>query len=123
MSESENVAQPITLSSMLEGRLEEMFQREVERVTSNINDPNTDPEAKRTITLTIDIFPIADGGSCVVKAGVTSKLPGIEKKQGSLVFYKGKAYAYDNKQTQLFGLEKEPENVMTMKSAAESGEK
>lgn len=64
----------ITLSTMKEGGVEEQFQTALLQVLRNIEDPNTDPKAKRTITVKIEITPTPDRGLLMVDAAVTSKL-------------------------------------------------
>jgi len=45
----------VNLSELNEGSLQERFNYEVARVAQNVMDPNTDPDKKRKITLTLTI--------------------------------------------------------------------
>jgi hypothetical protein len=45
------------LDELMDGAVTERFNVEMDRVMRNIYDPNTDPEAKRQITITITIEP------------------------------------------------------------------
>jgi hypothetical protein len=47
----------LTLNNLAEGAAEELFQHELSRVLENILDPNTEPEAKRQITLKVTFAP------------------------------------------------------------------
>ncbi len=47
----------VTLSSLCDGAVEEMFQAELQKVMKNIADPNTAPAAVREIRLSIQIRP------------------------------------------------------------------
>ena len=52
------VKNKVLLSELNEGALQERFDFELEQVTKNILDPNTDPDKKRKIT--IDITALSD---------------------------------------------------------------
>jgi hypothetical protein len=65
----------VTLSGLADGGLEERFQRELMKVNANIKDPNTKPDAKRTITIKIELKPeSADRQVNVVRTTVSSTL-------------------------------------------------
>lgn len=64
----------MTLGDIGDGALEVRFQRELQRVVENIDDPNTGEEA-REITIKVRCKPIDDRREQVaVEATVTSKL-------------------------------------------------
>ncbi|WZL82658.1 hypothetical protein QBE53_05980 [Vallitaleaceae bacterium 9-2] len=47
----------ITLETLAGGALAEQFDEEMKKVLENINDPNTDPNAKRSITIKVTLKP------------------------------------------------------------------
>ena len=47
--------QHVTLTGVMDGAAEELFQQALSRVLENIDDPNTAPKAKRSITLTLSV--------------------------------------------------------------------
>lgn len=64
----------VDLQSLNNGALQDLFSEELEKVLENIADPNTGPEATRSITLKVDIKPQKDRLSAVTKVSVTSKM-------------------------------------------------
>jgi hypothetical protein len=50
-----NTENEIKLDELAGGAVHEKFNREMKRVLANIMDPNTDPEKKRKITITLTI--------------------------------------------------------------------
>ena len=64
----------ILLSELNEGALQERFDFELEQVTKNIMDPNTDPEKKRKITIDITILSDEYRDGLVFDGQVKSKL-------------------------------------------------
>lgn len=64
----------VTLASLAGGAALERFQLELERVLSNIADPNTDATAKREITLKFRITPDRDRYSASVDILTSAKL-------------------------------------------------
>lgn len=50
----------VTLSTIAGGAAPELFDHAMRRVLDNIGDVNTEPKAKRTITLTVEITPDED---------------------------------------------------------------
>lgn len=62
------------LDSLMDGALNERFNIEWARLLGNVFDPNTDPKAKRSITVTIEVVPEEDRTSGSFKGRVTSKL-------------------------------------------------
>ena len=64
----------ILLSDLNEGALQERFDFELEQVTKNIMDPNTDPEKKRKITIDITILSDEYRDGLVFDGQVKSKL-------------------------------------------------
>lgn len=69
---------PVTLETIAGGAVVELFQAELARVLENMADINTDPEAKRTITLSVEFKPEGvKRDNADVKVKCTSKLAGI----------------------------------------------
>lgn len=84
----------LSLQSVGDGVAEELFQNALERVLANIDDLNTEAEAKRSIVLTISFEPSEDRrGSkvfvnCAMKLAGTrphSSFVGIGRNEGELV--------------------------------------
>lgn len=64
----------VTLAALNDGAAEQLFAREFERTLENIADPNTDPEAKRTITLKIEITADPERRNAEIIISANSKL-------------------------------------------------
>lgn len=62
------------LDELMDGALTERFNREMERVLSNVFDPNTDAKAKRQIQIVIDIAPNERRDAADFKVDVKSKI-------------------------------------------------
>lgn len=69
--------QGVTLDTIGGGALAELFAAELTRVLANIADPNTDPEIKRAIGITVSFKPNRERDVADVKLTCTSKLAGI----------------------------------------------
>lgn len=80
--------EPITLSTLGGGAVEELFQEELERVLRNIADPNTEPEALREITLKVKVRPNKDRSVGDLQVVPSSKL--APNKTFSSVVYMGR---------------------------------
>lgn len=102
--------QSVTLETIGGGALSELFAAELARILGNIADPNTDPEAKRAITIVATFKPNRDRDLANVELSCTSKLSGIVsvstrlfvgKHQGKLI-----AVESDPRQTKLFDEER-----------------
>jgi hypothetical protein len=99
--------EPLTLSNVCGGAVEEVFQRELEAVLDNIADVNTKPDAKRVIRFEFVFKPFAkrDGGE--VEFSCTSKLVPAESAKGTMFLARGTggrlfAVPHDPKQSRLF---------------------
>lgn len=65
----------MTLATICGGGVQERINHALQKVSENILDPNTDPEKKRSITLTLTLKPSAeDREDVVVEASVGMKL-------------------------------------------------
>lgn len=70
----------LTLDTLGGGAADELFQHELSKVIANIADANTDPKAKRQITVQVTFAPMGDPDRSVVGTAVTvtSKLAGLK---------------------------------------------
>jgi hypothetical protein len=98
--------QSVTLITIGNGVLIELFDRELERVVADILDLNSEAEAKRTITIKVHILPDKDRGFGSVGLEVASAL-GKPKPAGSLMYFgrkNGKVIAVENipQQSEMF---------------------
>jgi hypothetical protein len=95
----------VNIGNVCDGAVPERFEHEMKRILANIADPNTDPEAKRCLTLEFKISPSPDRKSAVVSFACKSKVPGATAVAGSIFFSKGLAYTEDPRQAALFAKE------------------
>lgn len=63
-----------SLSDLMDGSVEERFNRELDKVWDNVYDPNTDPKKARTLTLKVKIIPNERRDSCDFRVSVQSSL-------------------------------------------------
>jgi hypothetical protein len=70
--------QNVTLENLGHGAAAEMFQKELENVIANIVDPNTKPDAVRTITLKMKVKPGKDRGLCSVEIACDCKVASVQ---------------------------------------------
>ncbi len=62
----------LNLAQMAQGKLQERFQYEMQKIVENILDRNTDEKAKRKLTLEIDFIP--QKGRRMVNVEIKSKV-------------------------------------------------
>ena len=67
-------SEQVTLENLGHGAAMEMFQAELERVIANIADPNTKPDAPRSVTLKLKLKPAKDRSMCDAEISCESKL-------------------------------------------------
>ncbi|MDP3720805.1 MAG: hypothetical protein Q8T13_23835 [Acidobacteriota bacterium] len=106
-----NAVRAVTLDTIAGGAVVELFGAELKRVVENIADINTDPEQKRTITISIEFKPEGvKRDNADVKVKCTSKLAGIltVNTQVFMGMHAGKLIAVENDPRQ-GGLFDEPE--------------
>lgn len=72
------VKNKVLLSELNEGALQERFDFELEQVTKNILDPNTDPDKKRKITIDITVLSDEYREDMVFDCQIKSKLASRE---------------------------------------------
>ena len=82
MSEHET---KVSLDSFAGGALLERFNQELERVSTNVADPNTSDTAKREITIKL-VFSPNPGGISVADYAVAAKLCPVNAGRTSMVF-------------------------------------
>ena len=75
-----------SLDKIFGGALNEMFNREMERVAANICDANTSPKDKRQITIKLTVEPDDERQIGKVTASVESKLSPPKSVRGKFVF-------------------------------------
>jgi hypothetical protein len=74
----------VTLGNLCGGAIEEVFQREFAEVLQNISDVNTDPEAKRKITLEFTLEPFEDRSGAQVTFACKSKTVAVNAVKGTI---------------------------------------
>lgn len=62
------------LDDLMNGAMTERFNRELEAVMRNIQDPNTDPKAKRKITIALEFTPNERRDMATLKMDIQSRL-------------------------------------------------
>lgn len=107
----------ITLQTICQGGVPEVFDRELRALLANIVDPNTWAEAPRTLTLKFVFKPSEDRSQAVIDFSCRAALQPVKmvKSQAFLSRHTGqlKAYAVDAKQVALFpGEETTPMSVV-----------
>jgi len=76
----------LTLTNFGEGAVNEIFDRELQRVLKDIMDPNTEATAQRKVTLNIVINPDEDRDLGIVEVKANSKLAGSRAFTSKLAF-------------------------------------
>jgi hypothetical protein len=113
MSESKE----LTLETVAGGVAPPLWRLELEKVLANIDDPNTDPDAVREITMVVKFKPRAGTDEVATSLQVTSKLASRKPVAGTIYMGmrdgKPVAVAYDPKQRSIFADEQD-EAVLPM---------
>jgi hypothetical protein len=76
----------VTLETVSDGAAVELFQRELQRVLENIQDPNTNPEKKRRIRLDVAFHPDESRSEGRVTVKASSKLAPSEAQERTVHF-------------------------------------
>jgi len=104
-----NIAEgELTLEGFAHGALRERFADELQRVVDNIDDPNTEPEKVRSITIKVAFRPDGDRSSAKVETTVSTKLAGPVASTSRVFLSRmgtGRrlvAYEHDPRQVDLF---------------------
>lgn len=113
----------VTLETIANGALFNQFERELQRVLENIQDPNTKAEAKRGITIKIDFLPneLRENAAilCSVSASIAGPRPQADvihmgMKDGKLV-----GVRFDPRQRDIFDGEDRPDDVLPITTMTE----
>jgi hypothetical protein len=75
----------VTLSGLGDGTAEELFQAALTKVLENIEDPNTDAKAKRTISLDFVVTPDENRRTAKIAVACSTRLAGM-KPLGTNIF-------------------------------------
>ena len=101
-----NLGEKVTLQSICNGAIEEVFQKCMADILDNIKDPNTQPEAKRELNIKLSFNPFPDRSGMTVtfspkttmaQIGAVSSTLHISLAGGELA-----AYPHDPRQEKLF---------------------
>jgi|SRR6266404_934407 hypothetical protein len=96
----------VTLSNLCGGAVEEVFQREWAAMLANVADVNTDPEAKRKVTLEFVITPFEDRSGAQITFHCKSKTVPVEAVKGTVFLQRRGlvmvAVPHDPKQIRMF---------------------
>lgn len=80
----EDVFSPVTLETLAGGAALELFDREFAKLLENAQDPNTKPDAKRSITLKVTLDCSEDRESAVAGIEIKSSLAPAKPAVGRL---------------------------------------
>jgi hypothetical protein len=96
----------VNLANVCGGAVEEIFQRELASILENIGDVNTDPEAKRKMTLEFTFEPFPDRSGAQVTFACKSKTVPVEAVKGTMFLQRRGtamvAVPHDPRQARLF---------------------
>ena len=76
----------VTLANLAGGAIPELFDREWKKVIANVQDPNTDPEQKRELTIKVVLEPNTKRELADVHVGISSKLASF-REVDTLVYF------------------------------------
>lgn len=98
MTNPTNIMQKVTLATLANGAVPELFQRDLDAVLDNIADVNTPPDAVRQITIKIKFKPSKQRDMGAVEIHCKAELPGVEPASAAVFFGKdqGKMVAFQN---------------------------
>jgi hypothetical protein len=115
----------VTLTSVHGGAVPELFAHEWGRVMANIQDPNTDPQQKRSVTVTLTVEPGEDRMSGVVTVDINAKIAGPRSLKSSVHFAEKNgqpvAVTFNPNQRQLFGEDKDIKPLVPREVAQAGG--
>lgn len=75
-----------TIATLAGGTLDERFQVAMRELIANVQDLNTDPKAKRSITMKVEVKPSVDRDSAQVSITVATKLAAMAPQETVLHF-------------------------------------
>ena len=97
----------ISLSTICEGAVPEVFARELKEVLANMADPNTDPERARGLTIKFTFKPLSDRSGAQVSFTCKPTLQPVEVAKSPVFLSRHtgqlKAYSVNQQQQALFG--------------------
>ena len=109
----------VELENLCNGAAVERFNHVLQQIIEDIRDPNTDPNAARTLTMTLKVKPQGDSREAVVMSlDVKSKLGGLRKVAAAAILDAGGAYTADPRQTEIPGIE--PDITPTKRSGTDA---
>lgn len=118
--------QGVSIDTIGNGALVELFGAELQRILSNITDPNTDTTTKRVMTIQIKFKPNRDRDVADVDITCSSKLAGIMTVSTQLFMGKIRgeyvAVESDPRQSKLFDQEPRPLAAVSQFSNEQAGE-
>lgn len=95
----------VTLDSIQNGAVIDMFDEEFKKVLDNIADENTKPDAVRTITITVKVKPDKTRRSAATEIDCKSRLCPVKPSDGFIFLNEGKggleAFEDDYRQQEL----------------------
>ena len=99
--------QVATLETLGNGVAMELFQHELQKVLSNMADPNTKAESKRAVTLKVTLSPFRDRSGAEVMVDCAAKLAPVPAQIAGNVFVHKEdgeltAYTSDARQADFF---------------------
>lgn len=114
----------MTLSSICNGALEEIFQAELQKVLENVDDVNAKADAKRSLSITFEFKPFKDRNGAELTLRTSSKLVPRDPVETS-VYIKAtengmEAFVNDPRQQQMFN-EELAQNVTKMPGKTQAG--
>lgn len=116
------VEEQVTLENLGHGAAAELFQAELGNVIRNIMDPNTKPDAVRTITMRMKIRPSEKRTMCSVALSCESKIAPTRPHETTMYvgLDRGAAVAteYDPEQMRLSFPEEQTGNIKQFAGAA-----
>lgn len=82
----DGLPQVLSIDSMANGAMYEMFDEALRQLATNVADPNTEPTQKRSITITVEASPYKDRSGAAYKVKVSTKLAGMRPAESSMYF-------------------------------------
>jgi hypothetical protein len=68
----------LNIDNICSGAFREIFERELREVLKNIKDPNTPPQAKRTMSFTFTFKPFVDRSGAEIELYLETQLVGLK---------------------------------------------
>lgn len=108
----------VSLASLCNGAVLELFQNELVNVITNIADPNTSAKTVRKIKIEVLIKPDEDRTAASATVEVTAKLAGVKPQMAALFFGKrdGKLIAVTSNLSQPSMFDEQPNNITPLKA-------